>query len=284
MATFAITPSYVSVGSLILGGQEDSGVQWILEDIQGWGAPGGTLAPMQKPRQAGMWGGYSFAKGRPMVLKGTTSAPTAGLASDALDRLIDAFSLDSVVLTVVESGRSRWTNVRRDGDVLPVWLGATAFSWSVQVVSLDSRKFGAALTGSTLLPLTSGGLTVPFTVPFTISSTVLSGQVPLTNPGNEVGPVTIRVDGPAVGPVITHTGITGSSLVFASSLVLAAGEWLTINMESRTAMANDQASRSGYITSRGWFGFDPGVNVFSFTASGYNAASLMTVTATPSWK
>ena len=157
MVTFPISPSYVSAGSLMLGGQEDSGVQWVLEDVSGWGASAGTLSPVEKPRQAGAWAGYSYSKSRSIVLKGTTSAPTAGLASDALDRLIDACSLDSFVLSVVESGRSRWTNVRRDGDVLPVWLGATTFSWSVQVVALDSRKFGTQLTGSTLLPMTSGG-------------------------------------------------------------------------------------------------------------------------------
>jgi hypothetical protein len=283
MAT-PITTTYATIGSLMLGGVEESGVEWILQDVQGWGAPGGSLAVAQKPRQSGAWGGDSFAQARPMVFSGTTLAPSAELALDALDRLIEAFSLDASVLTVVESSRSRWVSVRRDGEIVPTWLDDTEFSWSVQVVSLDSRKFGAALTGSTLLPATSGGVAVPFTVPFIIDSTVVSGQVALTNPGNTVGPVTIRIDGPAVGPVITHTGFKGTSLVFASSLVLNAGEWLTINMETRTAMANDQASRSGYITTRGWFGFDPGVNVFAFTASGFNSASLMTVTVLPSWQ
>jgi hypothetical protein len=283
MATFAIAPSYATIGSLILTGQEDSGVQFLLEDVQGWGAPQGTLTPVQKPRQPGAWAGSSYAKPRPMVLKGTTWAPTAALASDALDRLINAFSLDDSVLTVVESGRARWVTVRRDGDVIPVSMGATAFSWSVQVVALDPRKFGATLTGSTFLPSSTGGKQWADQWAETWPAVTNAGTVSLTNPGNEVGPVVLRIDGPATGPQITHVG-SGAALTFSSSLVLGTGEWLTVDMEKRTAMANDQSSRNGYITSRGWSGFDPGINVWSLSAAGYNVATKLTVTGTVAFK
>jgi hypothetical protein len=62
------------------------------------------------------------------------------------------------------------------------------------------------------------------------------------------------------------------------------GEWLTINMDTHQVLANDQANRAQYITSAGWSGFDPGVNVWAFSASSYNAASMLTVTATPAKK
>lgn len=279
----ATLPSYIGIGGLNLTSWEDSGVQWITESVTGLGAPAGTLAPVQKPRQAGAWAGLSYATPRSMVISGTTAAPTAALALDALDRLNVAFSLDEVPMTVVQGGISRTVNVRRDGDVLPVWLSDTVFTWSVQVAALDPRMFGTPVSGSTLLPMTTGGLVLPLGIPFDIPSTVVSGQLALTNPGNETGPVVCRIDGPATGPQITHVG-SGLALTLASSLVLGAGEWLTIDMEARTVMANDQSSRNGYITSRGWFGFDPGVNVFSFTAVGYNAASLLTVNAIPAWK
>jgi hypothetical protein len=284
MATTIIAQSYATIGGLTLSGREDSGVEFILQTVEGWGGADTTISPVQKPRQAGAWAGYSYEVARSIVLTGTTYALDAGSASDALDRLIAACTLDATVLTVVESGRSRWVSVRRDGAVVPVWISSTAFTWSVQFVAVDPRKFGASLTGQTALPSSTGGLTVPFTVPYVIASTVVSGQVSLTNPGNSTGSVILRIDGPCTGPVITRTGVTGSSLVFASSLVLNTGEWLTVNGDARTAMANDQANRAGYITSRGWPTFEPGVNTFSFTATGYNAASLLTVTATPAWK
>lgn len=125
----------------------------------------------------------------------------------------------------------------------------------------------------------TGGLTVGFTV----DATTVTGQVSLVNPGNEPGPVRLRIDGPCVGPVITHVS-TGAQLVFSSSLVLRAGEWLEVDMESRTVLANGQSSRAGWITSRGWSQFDPGRNTWSFTAASFTSAARLTVTATPSWK
>jgi hypothetical protein len=122
-----------------------------------------------------------------------------------------------------------------------------------------------------------------FTIPFTIDATTVTGQVSLNNPGNEYGPVTLRVDGPCVGPVITHVS-SGAQLVFSSSLVLGVGEFLLIDSEKRTALANGQASRAGYITSRGWPSFQPGQNTFSFTAAEYRAGSMLTVSGLPAWR
>jgi len=275
--------SGVVLGDLDLHSTDASGVQWILTDLKGWGAPGGTLAPTQKPRSAGAWAGNSYSKARPLVATGTCIAPSAALASLALDRLIDAASLDDTRMDVSEGGRTRWSTVRRDGDVLPEWMGDTAFSYSVQVVALDPRKHGNPLTASTALPSSTGGVTFPHSFPMSFNSTVVSGQVHLINPGNEVGPVVLRIDGPCVGPVVTHVS-SGLRLVFASSLVLGAGEWIEIDLEAHTVMANGQSSRANWVTSRQWFGFQPGPNTFAFSAASFTSAALLKVTATPSWK
>lgn len=272
------------IGALDVTGLESSGVQWSLDSMPGWGASKPTISPVQKPRQLGAWAGLSYSGARHIALSGQVSAPTQDLLTDAIDRLIDASSLDSFTYTVIEGSRTRYVTLRREDEVIWQYISDKMASWSVQFVAVDPRKLGTALTGSTLLPLSSGGLTVPFTVPFTIASTIVSGMVSFTNPGNSTGSVILRIDGPCVGPVVTRTGVTGSSLVFASSLVLNAGEWLTVNGDKQTALANDQANRATYITARGWPTFEPGVNVFSFTATSYSAASLLTVTATPAWK
>jgi len=273
----------VTVGPLALTSTEASGVEWLLTEFKGWGAPGGTLTQTQKTRQRGAWSGRSDAQARPMVATGACFAPNATLAADALDRLIDACSLDETLLTVAEPARSRWCMARRDGEVIPSWLGDDCFEYSVQFAADDPRKLGSPLTGSTRLPSFTGGLTIPFTVPFPINSVRVSGQVNLVNPGNETGPVTMRVDGPCSGPVITHVA-SGLSLVFSASLVLGVGEWLDISMEGHTVLANGQSSRANWITSRGWSGFESGNNTWSFTAASYSSDALLTITATPADK
>jgi len=269
----------VTVGPLALTSTEASGVEWLLTGFKGWGATGGTLTQTQKTRQRGAWSGLSYSQARPMVATGACFAPNATLAADALDRLIAACSLDETLLTVAEPARARWCMARRDGEVIPSWLGDDCFEYSVQFAADDPRKLGTPLTGSTALPSSTGGLTVPFTVPFAINSTVVSGQVSLFNPGNETGPVTLRIDGPVTGPVITHVG-SGLQLIFSASLTLGAGEFLLVDMEAHTAMAQGQSSRANWITSRGWSGLESGSNTWAFTAASSSAA-LLTVTATP---
>jgi len=278
-----MTTPYIILGPITTNATDASGVQWIQGEIKGLGAPQGTLAPQQKPRQPGAWAGLSYAKGRSFVVNGTAIAPDAASAQLALDVLNAAASLDETLLTYVTAAGARWTMTRRDGEVIPVWLNSTAFTWSVQFFSPDPRMFGAPISGSTFLPATSGGMSYPFSIPFGYPAVSVSGQLSLFNSGNETGPVIARIDGPAVGPVITHNG-SGLALTFASSLVLNASEWLTVDMERHTAMANDQASRSGYITQRGWSGFDPGNNTWSLTAASFNAATKLTITATPAYK
>jgi hypothetical protein len=271
----------VTLGPLPLTDVDSFGVRWILgpAGVVGWGAPGGTLAPVQKVRQRGAWGGLSYSQARPMTMSGACIAPTEALASDALDRLIDACSLDDTTLTVTKAEAPRWCTVRRDGAVLPNWVNPMSFDWSIQVVALDPRKLGAPLTGSTGLPSSSGGFTFPHTFPFAINSTVVSGQVNLTNPGNETGPVTLRIDGPVVGPIVTHVG-SGLRLVFSASLTLGVGEFLTVDMEGHKALAQGQVTRSNWITKREWSGFEPGGNTWAFTAASGTTGQL-TVVATP---
>lgn len=274
------------IGDLNLDSTEvDTGVLWGVDPkgFSGWGATASTITVTQKPRSAGAWAGDAYASARHISLSGWCHAPDELTLSYALDRLNDAASLDGVLLTVSEGGRQRWMTVRREDEVLHQRVGELSFRWSVQLVAVDPRKFAAPLSASTRLPASSGGLTVPFTVPFTINATTVSGQVSLHNPGNETGPVILRVDGPCHGPSITHVA-SGLTLVFSASLVLGVGEWLTIDPEARTVMANDQSSRNGYITSRGWFGFVPGDNTFAFTATSFDADALLTVTATPAYK
>lgn len=273
---------WASIGGITFGVVDAFGVDWALYKLTGWGATASTLKVTQKPRQSGGWGGDAYATPRHMALSGKFFAPDPDSARMALDRLNAAVSLAPTLLTVYENGFARNLMVRRSDEVLHEWVMPTEMEWSIQVIAEDPRKFGETLTGTTLLPMSTGGLTVPYTVPYTINSTVVSGQVTLTNPGIETGTVKLRIDGPATGPQITHSG-TGQPLVFASSLVLGAGEWLTVDMERRTAMANDQASRNSYITSRGWSGFDPGANTWALTASVFNAATRLTVFATPAW-
>jgi hypothetical protein len=274
---------YASLNGITFGAVDAQGVDWSLVSLTGWAATAPTLAFTQKPRQSGAWAGDSFSGPRTLALGGRIYAPSAQALRDAIDRLNAAVTLGPSTLTVTEAGVTRSVVVRQSDDVIVSWVMPTIAEWSIQVASADWRKFGLSMTGNTLLPSTTGGLIVPLTVPFAINAVTTTGQVSLTNAGNTDGPVTLRIDGPCTGPVITHVN-TGAQLAFSNSLTLGTGEYLLVDMENRTALANGQASRTSYITSRGWSSFKPGANTWAFTATQFNAASKLTVTAVPAWR
>jgi phage-related protein len=66
-------------------------------------------------------------------------------------------------------------------------------------------------------------------------------------------------------------------------LALEAGEFVTVDMEAREVLAQGQSARAGYVTSRGWFTLDPGVNTIAFSAANYSPTAQLTLTTRPSW-
>lgn len=333
-----------TLGGIPFGAVDEFGVDWSIEKFDGWsGSTKSTSEVQQKPRQSGGWRSTGYSSARSIAASGRIFAPDASALDDAIDRLNDAVPAGvDRQLSVTYAGRTRWVTVQQSDDVLADPYMDGMATWSLQVESTDWRKFGEALSGSTGLPSTTGGLVVggsdtgtttglytpdqaqasanasglmvqpsssagmydlfnadgspasasyvnvlslsgALTIPFIIDATVVTGQVTLTNDGNESGPVVLRIDGPCVGPVVTHVS-TGNALVFSSSLVLQSGEFLLIDMDARTALANGQVNRAGYITSRGWSALDPGDNTFAFTAQQFNSRSQLTVTAYPAWR
>lgn len=278
--------SDVTLGGLSLIAEPDEhGVSWYCPHatIEGWwSSPGPALTAQQKSRAHGVWVGESWLPGRAILLRGWCTADTRAQVQDALNRLHAAASLTGTPLTIADSGRTLGATVRRSGEVTVRWVHHRLALWTVQLLAADPRKLGPAMSASTGLPSTSDGLTVPLTVPFAIDSDVISGQVALTNPGTIDGPVWLRIDGPATAPRVTHVN-SGRSLVFASSLVLSAGEYLTVDMQRREVLAQGQASRMQYVTDRGWSALQPGLNVWAFASEGAGEAGTLTVTASPAW-
>jgi hypothetical protein len=286
MTVTPLLPQYAILNGLnLLAHESDTGIDWLLEDVQGWGdTPKPTIQIVPKTRQRGATAGDSFDAERHIVLSGTVAAPDTATLLAARSRLHLAASRSSVVLTVFEGGMSRWANVRRSDVVLWKALGPNAATWSIQLAAPGSLIYGTPLTQSTGLASSSGGLTIPYTDPYSINATVVSGQFVLNNPGDEVGTVLARVDGYCPGFSISHTG-TAAQQTFSSSLVLNTGEFALIDMDKKTILGNGQptASRGAYTTARQWLTFDPGPNTFAFIAPSYSAAALLTITATPAW-
>lgn len=280
----------VTLDGLLMSGSS-LGVRWSKQRLIGWAdGVATTLKRTQKPRAHGSWRSEAFYTDRTIIASGRISAADAGVVRDAVDAIKAACALSEVLLSVDEHGLTRTAMVSEaDAPQITDYPTALVKDYSLQLVAADPRKYGAQFGGpggiSTLLPMSSGGLTFPITFPITFPATVVTGQIGISNPGDVESPIRMRVDGPCTGPIISHIA-AGKQLVFASSYVLAAGNWLDIVMgagRELSVLENGQASRNGSIISRASFGLDPGDNTIGFNAAVYNAASLLTVYASPAW-
>lgn len=280
----------IVIGDLNLTATDDDlGVDYIADTLLGWfGGAASTLQVQQNPAGPGGWpsadpqyGSESYTISGTLSPTDTVDAATAGGLLDAAEKaLIAAVPVEPVRMEVTRGGVTRWAMVQRQDAPQITPVSDWESTWSVVVTNADGRKFGNPRTTSTRLPSVTGGNTFPGTLPTTIPGVVVTGQAFLTNPGERPGPLTMRIDGPLTGPVVTHAG-TGLQLVFASSLTLGSDDWLDVDMENQTVLLNGQAARNGYVISRDWFGFDKGVNQFSFAAA--SGSGKLTVTGTPAW-
>lgn len=271
-----------SFGDVTLGQTDDYGVEMYFTGIDGRGAVGSTVQAQRKAAGDGAFPSPAYLTERVFTVSAGLVAPDRPSLIAAFDRVQAAASINAQQVWVTAGGAQRYALAQRQGEVTIKDESELYMLFDLQFLAGDPRWFADDLIATAQLPSATGGLTVPLTVPFTIASSVISGTCALTNPGNMVGKVSLRIDGPCTGPVITHVA-SGAQLVIASSYALVAGNWLEIDMDAHTVRENGQADRSAYVTSRGWSGFDPGDNEWAFTASAPDPAALLTVTATPAW-
>jgi hypothetical protein len=279
--------SPVALGTdIVLNTIDADGVLWLIDQngFKGWGSPGSTAEFTQRARGNGDTSSEGFLRGRVMTISGVFDAPTPELALAAADKLVAAVSLSGFTLSVWQAGSIRSCFVKRQDEVLIDWVDALTANYSIQIKAKDPRKFGDLVTASTRLPFSEGGLIRPSTWPRTWTGVSGTGKVTINNPGNTQAPAWLRIDGPlpAGGWTVTHQA-KQTSLTFATSLALGSGEFVTVDMDRREVLAQGQAPRSGYVTSRGWFSLDPGDNVIAFSAANYSSTASLTVTSKPSW-
>lgn len=149
-------------------------------------------------------------------------------------------------------------------------------------VALDPRIYSGTLHSEVLvLPVVSGGLTIPLTVPFTVGATVLSGRVQVTNAGTDTVGLTLRVDGPVADPRISVLA-NGETSTLTVGLTLTAGQWLDIDTAARTVYLQGVASRRGNAYGD-WPVLPPGTHELAFDASAYDASAQLTASWRDAW-
>lgn len=270
---------------------DDHGVDWIVEAEDGWSSsPPVRATRTERPTADGAFGGPGFYGSRVINLQGRAVASARASMLAAKDRIKAAIGPRSLVaLRVDEAHMARTAMVRLSDTIDLSDKGARSFAWSLTVVADDPRRYDVnSSTASTFLPSTDAtGRTYPRTYNYSYPTTgVQYGSVFFHNRGDyDQCPGVITVWGPVIDPFIAHVQ-TGRLLAF--DIDLDEGQYLEIDLLTRTAKLNGTASRAGAITQgSSWFMFVPGVNEIQFRGevgpSSGGSEPVMQVTAASAW-
>lgn len=132
----------------------------------------------------------------------------------------------------------------------------------------------------------SVGFSAPLTAPLALTATLATGAQTITNPGNAPSHWTARLYGPCTAPRIFND-LTGEQLSFASSLILAAGEYVEIDTQNRTAylLSDTSQSRLGDLDFgvSSWWQIQPGTQQVRYVPTSASAGSQAELTYRPVW-
>lgn len=273
----------VTIGSRQLTIADDSGVDWIVTDLQGWDSA--DVRAESSPRQAdhGAWPSPAYFDPRPLTIAGGILAPTEAARDAAVEQLIAAVSLTDTVLTIGETTPKQVT-VRRSGKLLIKLEGQCGATYSALVTAYDPRRYSTTLQSqSTGLPSVTGGLTVPVTLPISLTTIITGGAFTLINEGSIGTRPIFTVNGPAASPSIVCTYPDGSTSQLAYSATLGVGDVLVIDTGDHSVTLNGTVSRRRYL-SGDWPEIPPSSSLaVQWTAPVYDAAALLTGTCRSAW-
>lgn len=266
---------------------DDFGVAWVVEEEDGWSSsPPVRLAAEEREQDDGAYDADTFYGPRLITLTGRASAPdNAAMVAAKLRMAAVCANLRAglKLLAVGEPDATRYALVRRAADVKVKDQGNKLFSWQLQLLAPDPRKYTASVVVATGLSSTAGGAAMPMVFPLVFTGAGgTTGIVTVTNAGTYPAKPVLRVTGPVSDPVLEN--ITTGRRLMLTGLTLSAGDYLDIDMDARTVTLNGSTSRRGYVAAGSdWWTLDPGDNAVRFGASAYNATAQLQVTAASAW-
>ena len=151
-------------------------------------------------------------------------------------------------------------------------------------LALDPRIYdNDESTSSTALGTLTGGLSFPAAAPFVFGTSGTSAVMACDNVGTTDAPWTATFAGPLTAPELVHVE-SGSRMSFPSA-VLAAGESLVVDSDSRTVLLNGTASRYSWLAATSqWFDLQPAsIGTNSVQLLGSAGAGTVTIAWRSAW-
>lgn len=275
-----------------LYGVDDTGCEWhvTFQDVSGlYDGVASTLKTSEKTMTDGWYANLPRLQGRTITIEGYIIGRCTESCIMAWNAFKSVLDLNGMTLVARLGNTSRQTQVWQSASApLVKWAGVNMLRFSIGLTSLSPYLYGLeAVSDSSALPKTSGGMTFPYcfgedrgSSSWQWSEDVVSGSVILSNAGTAPSPVMIRIDGPVVNPQVLHVG---SGHVMAFNMGLGVGHYAIINGMTHEILIDGTDPARGRVIRREWSQAEAGSNIWSFSASEYSAEARMTVSFYPAY-
>ena len=272
-----------TLDGFLLTGTDAFGVTWTVKTADGWhAAPKIRSERLAKSQQAGSWPATGHAAERLVTLQGNAFAPDLATLEGAASRLAAVLASGGMgdLVGVSDYGTLSMSVSIQDAPMFDPTTDRSAL-WQITVAAPDPLKYGPPTYGyATLSTSTPGaGRIWPRVWPtdWGIPAGVTPGAVAVPNAGTAAYWPRLRIDGPAVNPVVTLVE-SGAWVRFTGSLL--AGQWLDWDLANRRVLLQGQVSVRQNVSSSGdWLSVPVGGGSVTWSADGADPAALLSVWA-----
>jgi hypothetical protein len=272
-----------TLDGFLLTGTDAFGVTWTVKTADGWhAAPKIRSERLAKSQQAGSWPSTGHAAERLVTLQGNAFAPDLATLEGAASRLAAVLASGGMgdLVGVSDYGTLSMSVSIQDAPMFDPTTDRSAL-WQITVAAPDPLKYGPPTYGyATLSTSTPGaGRIWPRVWPtdWGIPAGVTPGAVAVPNAGTAAYWPRLRIDGPAVNPVVTL--VESGAWVRLNGTVLA-GQWVDINAPLiRNVLLQGQVSiRHWPVTYSGdWLAVPEGGGSVAWTDDGGDPAAKLSV-------
>jgi hypothetical protein len=286
--TWGLGPAY-EAPVLQLNGVDEFGIEWVVENVDGWRTTNASL-PIEEGAGDGGWFGIGRRPSKTLTMTGGFRPVRCGAdMDDAEDRFRDAVEvLDRDVLLWREDGtQPKQMAVRQAGPcIVDPHRGTRARTFSVVLGAADPYKYAAGLAGirtitRRLVAPVFGGLTFPARSPWNFGGA--AGLEPDYNPGRAPSRDTVfTLTGPTPPNPRLLNRTTGQT--FALRFPLADGQKVVVDCAAETVTVDGVSQLSARAYGAEFWAVQPGDNDVRFLADSYNGVGLATVTYRPAWR
>lgn len=219
----------VVLGSITFNHVDSNGVEWVLENVDGWDGTDATGDLVPRPLADGSWDAARYLGSKVMTLDGgVITAPDARSLDTAIAELLANLPIRSLVTLTVYQSTPRRCQVKR-GTARPnlTRVGDREAIWSCVIEAPDPRRYAVAAQHlSTTLPdVSGGGITPPLTPPLALPAVPKVGTVFAENDGDVDAPWTATV----TGPVDSGWALSCGDYTLAFDFAVPVGQQATID-------------------------------------------------------